>query len=138
MARAINRLSALQVKTAKVPGYYADGGNLWLQVARGGSKSWVLRYTIAGKAREMGLGSASAFSLLEARERAQAARKLLADGIDPIDAKREAQQQARMEASNRRTFASCAAEYIKAHEAGWKSAKHAAQWSATLEAYAFP
>ena len=138
MARAINRLSALQVKTAKLPGYYADGGNLWLQVARGGSKSWVLRYTLAGKAREMGLGSASTFSLQDARDRAQAARKLLADGIDPIDAKREAQQQARMEASNRRTFASCAAEYIKAHEAGWKSAKHAAQWSATLEAYAYP
>ncbi|PWW47732.1 tyrosine-type recombinase/integrase [Melaminivora alkalimesophila] len=138
MARAINRLSALQVKTAKVPGYYADGGNLWLQVARGGSKSWVLRYTLAGKSREMGLGSASTFSLQDARDRAQAARKLLADGIDPIDAKREAQQQARMEASNRRTFTSCAAEYIKAHEAGWKSAKHAAQWTATLETYAHP
>lgn len=138
MARAINRLSALQVKTAKLPGYYADGGNLWLQVARGGSKSWVLRYTLAGKAREMGLGSVSTFTLQDARDRAQAARKLLADGVDPIDAKRDAQQQARMEASSRRTFASCAAAYVKAHEAGWKNAKHAAQWTATLETYAFP
>lgn len=138
MARAINRLSALQVKTAKLPGYYADGGNLWLQVARGGSKSWVLRYTLAGKAREMGLGSVSTFTLQDARDRAQAARKLLADGVDPIDAKRDAQQQARMETSNRRTFASCAAAYVKAHEAGWKNAKHAAQWTATLETYAFP
>ena len=138
MARAINRLSALQVKTAKLPGYYADGGNLWLQVGRGGSKSWVLRYTLAGKAREMGLGSVSTFTLQDARDRAQAARKLLADGVDPIDAKRDAQQQARMETSNRRTFASCAAAYVKAHEAGWKNAKHAAQWTATLETYAFP
>lgn len=138
MARAINRLSALQVKTLKLPGYYADGGNLWLQVARGGSKSWVLRYTLAGKAREMGLGSVSTFTLQDARDRAQAARKLLADGVDPIDAKRDAQQQARMEASSRRTFASCAAAYVKAHEAGWKNAKHAAQWTATLETYAFP
>ncbi|GAB2750065.1 site-specific integrase [Melaminivora jejuensis] len=138
MARAINRLSALQVKTAKVPGYYADGGNLWLQVARGGSKSWVLRYTIAGRAREMGLGSVIAFTLQEARERAQAARKLLADGIDPIEQRREVQRQARLELSNSRTFASCADDYIKAHEAGWKSAKHAAQWTATLETYAYP
>lgn len=138
MARAINRLSALQVKTLKLPGYYADGGNLWLQVGRGGSKSWVLRYTLAGKAREMGLGSVSTFTLQDARDRAQAARKLLTDGADPLEAKRAARQQASMEAANARSFDWCAAEYIKAHEAGWRNAKHAAQWRATLETYAGP
>lgn len=138
MARAINRLSAQQVKTLKLPGYYADGGNLWLQVAPGGSKSWVFRFTLTGKQREMGLGSATTFTLAEARDRAQAARKLLTDGIDPLEARRAAHQQARMDADNARSFDWCAGEYIKAHEAGWKNAKHAAQWRATLETYAAP
>lgn len=41
----------------KAPGYYLDGRGLYLQVAPGGSKSWLLRYTLRGKTREMGLGS---------------------------------------------------------------------------------
>ena len=71
MARAIERLNALQVTRTKKPGYYADGAGLYLQVAPGGSKSWVLRFTRDKRTREMGLGGLNAFTLAEARERAR-------------------------------------------------------------------
>ena len=67
MAREIEKLGALQVKNAKKPGYYADGAGLYLQVAPGGSKSWVLRFTRDKRTRDMGLGRLSAFTLAEAR-----------------------------------------------------------------------
>lgn len=138
MARAIERLSARQVTTAKLPGYYADGGNLWLQVSPAGTKSWVFRFTLAGRSREMGLGSANTFGLAEARERAKAARQLLADGIDPIEHRNTERAQHRSKAASVRTFDWCAAAYIEAHEAGWKNVKHAGQWRATLATYAAP
>ena len=61
----------------------ADGGGLYLQVAQGGTKPWLLRYMRDGMARQMGLGSVTAFSLKEARERARQFRQQLADDIDP-------------------------------------------------------
>ena len=89
---AEGKLKALQITKAKAPGMYGDGNGLYLQIARGGSKSWIFRYRFkghtskAGKplAREMGLGSFDTFSLSEARERARVQRQLLADGVDQI------------------------------------------------------
>ena len=86
----IGRLTALSVDRAKEPGYYADGGGLYLQVtananARASAKSWIYRYMLRGKAREMGLGPLSAISLKEARIRASECQKLRYDGIDPIE-----------------------------------------------------
>lgn len=138
MARATERLSARKVTTTKLPGYYSDGGNLWLQVSPTGTKSWVLRFTLAGRSREMGLGSLHTFTLAEARERAKAARQLLADGIDPIERRNSTKRAQRADAANIRTFDWCAAAYIAAHEAGWKNAKHAGQWQTTLAQYASP
>jgi len=138
MARAIERLSALQVTRTKKPGYYCDGAGLYLQVAIGGSKSWVLRYTLDGRTRDMGLGSAATFTLAEARERAKDARKLLADKLDPIAARQEAQRERRRAEARTLLFNDAAARYIAAHEAGWKNAKHAGQWSTTLATYAAP
>lgn len=138
MARAIEQLSALQVTRTKKPGYYCDGAGLYLQVAIGGSKSWVLRYTLDGRTRDMGLGSAATFTLAEARERAKDARKLLADKLDPIAARQEAQRERRRAEARALLFNDAAARYIAAHEAGWKNAKHAGQWSATLATYAAP
>ena len=86
-----NKLTALGVTRVKEPGRYADGGNLYLQVSDTGTKAWLFRFMLNGKAREMGLGSVNDFSLAEARERARRQRQLLADGIDPID-QRRAQQ----------------------------------------------
>jgi hypothetical protein len=82
----------------------------------------------------MGLGSLQIVSLQEARHKAQEARRSLFDGMDPIDARRVLQQSS----GDAMTFQDAALRYISADQAGWKSAKHAAQWGATLEAYAFP
>ena len=72
----MHKLTALGVKNAG-PGRHGDGGGLWLQVGPTGTKSWLFRYMIDGRARAMGLGSADTFSLKEARERARAARQYL-------------------------------------------------------------
>lgn len=138
MARQVDRLSALQVAKAKEPGYYADGAGLYLQVAPGGSKSWVFRFTRAGRTRDMGLSSVGTFSLAEARERARQARQQVADGLDPIE-ERDGAKRARSQADARVVlFKDAADRYIAAHEAGWRNAKHGGQWRATLETYAHP
>jgi hypothetical protein len=140
------KLKALQVTKSKAPGMYGDGNGLYLQIARGGSKSWIFRYRFkghtskAGKplAREMGLGSFDTFSLTEARERARLQRQLLADGVDPIEAKKKQETAAALEKAQQVPFEACAKEYIRAHRSGWKSAKHADQWASTLETWAYP
>jgi hypothetical protein len=81
------KLTALAVTRAKERGTYGDGGGLYLQVARGGTKSWILRFKRDGKTRHLGLGSLSIVSLREARQRAINARRLLLDGQDPIERK---------------------------------------------------
>ena len=138
VVRSINRLSAVQVAKLKVAGYYADGGNLYLQVAPGGSKSWIFRFTQDGKTREMGLGSAATFSLAEARERATQQRKLLADGKNPMAVKRESAVARRMAEASLISFDKAAEQYIEAHTPSWKNAKHVEQWRTTLKVYASP
>lgn len=120
------------------PGLHADGAGLYLHVGRGGTKSWVLRYSIYGRTREMGLGSLTAVGLADAREKAARARRLLADGVDPIDARDSERASRRAAATAAMTFDEAAAAYIMSHRAGWKNAKHAAQWEATLKTYASP
>nr|WP_314623636.1 integrase arm-type DNA-binding domain-containing protein [uncultured Noviherbaspirillum sp.] len=137
-SRRANLLSPVAVNAKKEPGYYLDGNGLYLQISTGGSKSWVLRFSLNKKAREMGLGSISDRTLSEAREQARKYRQQLSDGIDPIEA-RKAQRQANLLATMaRKTFQECAVEYHKLHASGWKNPKHADQWINTLTAYAFP
>ena len=83
-------------------------------------------------------GSIDTFSLKEARDRARQARQLVADGTDPIEAKREKKTSARAEEAKRVTFTDAAGRYIEAHRAGWKNLKHADQWKNTLDTYAKP
>jgi integrase len=133
-----HRLTAVAVNAKKEPGYYPDGNGLYLQVAASGSKSWVLRFSLNKKAREMGLGSTVDRTLSEAREQARKYRQQLAEGIDPIEA-RKAQRQANLLATMaRKTFQECAVDYHELHASSWKNAKHANQWINTLTAYAFP
>jgi hypothetical protein len=68
MGRTLNRLNATQVKQAKEPGMYADGGGLYLRVAPAGTKSWIFRFAEGGKLRDMGLGSTNTVSLARARQ----------------------------------------------------------------------
>jgi Arm DNA-binding domain len=88
MARIVGKLTALKVARSLPPGMYPDGAGLYLQVARGGAKSWIYRFSLYGKAREMGLGSFSAISLADARIKATQCRRLRQDGVDPIEARR--------------------------------------------------
>jgi integrase len=134
----LNKLSAMSVSKLTSPGNYGDGGGLWLQVSGSGSKSWTFRYTLAGRAREMGLGPLHTVSLSMAREKALQCRRLVAAGTDPIAARDAAKTALALSAARHRTFDQCAAAYIKAHRGSWKSAKHAAQWQSTQAAYASP
>jgi integrase len=137
------KLSALQVARIKEPGYYGDGGGLWLQVTVGSDgkprKSWIYRFKkINGKhTREMGLGPLSLFGLQEARTKAVAAARLRYEGIDPIEARRAASAHAKVAAAKEITFRECAESFISSHQARWHNAKHAAQWGSTLETYAY-
>ena len=138
MGRQTDRLNALQVAKLAKPGYYIDGAGLYLQVSPSGSKSWVMRYVLAGRAREMGLGSFVTFTLAEARHRARDARKLLADGVDPIAARAELVLQKRLTDATVITFDAAAAAFIESNSAGWRNAKHGDQWRNTLATYASP
>ena len=124
-------------------GRYRDreSKGLYLQIGPTGTKSWLLRFELNKKERFMGLGAFPTFSLKEARERARAARQLLTDGIDPIDARdakiKEQEKQAR-KAAVIPTFKEAAERYFKVHGAKWRNYKHRKQFLSTLEAYAFP
>src|SRR5262249_2102165 len=137
--RAVERLKGLTVdRLAKKPGLHNDGAGLALRVTSKTARSWVLRYMLDGRAREMGLGSYPDISLAEARVMASEARKLKGHGKDPIAARESQRAAQRLEAARAVTFRHCGAAFIAAHKDGWKNAKHAAQWAATLETYVYP
>jgi integrase len=145
MAQTIRRLTDVRVRSAKAPGLYADGGGLYFRIAPGGSRGWIFRFTLDGRARDMGLGSYPRISLEEARRKAQECRELVAEGIDPIDrrrdgraARRAAKAQEQAAAARRPTFSACMRGYIQTHQAEWGSAKHARQWLTTMERYVLP
>ena len=129
MARNMERLTALAVSRAKEPGYYPDGGGLLLHITATGAKSWVYRFMLNGKPREMGLGPLPDTTLSEARGNAMQARKLRREGIDPIELRKASKAQARLDAASSISFKECADAYIKSHKAGWRNAKHADQWA---------
>jgi integrase len=131
-------LTAVAVGKLKKPGRYAVGDGAYLQIATGGTKSWLFRYKRDGKARHMGLGPYSLLTLAEAREKARQARRALLEGIDPLEAKAARRARARLDAARGMTFRQCAERMIASHEAGWKNPKHRAQWKATLATYAYP
>jgi len=138
VGRQINRLSARTVASCTKPGYHADGGGLYLQVSRAGTKSWVFCFTLRGRSREMGLGELALLSLAEARGKALECRKLLQEQTDPIEARAALRQGAQLAAAREVTFDQCADAFIEAHRPGWRNAKHVDQWRNTLRSYASP
>lgn len=138
MARQLGKLTALQVTKFTKMGLYGDGGGLTLQITKAGVKSWLFRFMREGKAYGMGLGPTHTFSLAEARQKALAARKLLADGLNPLTEKKEKLLAKALERARMMSFDQCAKAYIEAHKSSWKNAKHLDQWSNTLATYASP
>lgn len=139
-----NVLSPPTVKHAK-PGRHCDGNGLFLLVKATGKKSWVFRYKLAGRERDMGLGGASgpgSVTLAEARAKAVELRKLVRARIDPITdrdaALAEVAARTQAIAVKAIAFKAVATAYIAANEIGWRNAKHRAQWQSTLETYAYP
>lgn len=140
---AIHRLSARRVASERRSGLHADGGGLYLQVARGSDgavkRSWVLRYASPdGRRREMGLGSTALVELAAARDTALAARKQAKAGVDPIDARAAARAKAKASRTKPMNFRGCAEAYLASHASSWKNAKHRWQWQSSLERCAYP
>lgn len=142
MSYYLHKLTALAVKNFTKQGRYSDGGNLYLQVKVSPSgrisKSWIFRVQRNGKDQLIGLGSLKTISLAEARVKALEYRKLLCDGIHPLEHKRQHKLQSQLAQDKQKTFIECATQYIEDHKAGWKNEKHAKQWTATLQTYAYP
>ena len=150
MARIRRGLTTKEIEAAKHPGVSArpirigDHSGLYLQIASGGSKSWLFRYTLAGRSREMGLGpygvGQSGLSLADAREEVVGARAFLRQGIDPIDHRAATAHEAsiKQEKASSNTFKNVAEAMIDAREANWKNSKHRQQWRNTLSTYVYP
>ena len=133
-------LTAKKVERSKKAGRYRCGlvKGLLLQISDSGAKSWVLRYERHDREHMMGLGSAADFNLKEARERARAARQLLADGVDPLAAKQANRQAAKLAEARKLTFREAAQRYFDQHESKWRNATHREAFLGTLGLHVFP
>jgi integrase len=131
-------LTARSVQTIS-DGWYHDGHGLYLQVtANGAGRSWVYRYTIDGRQRYIGLGPAHTISLATARELARECRELKLKGIDPLQARRDRQDEQRLAAAKQTTFGQCVENFLEFKRPEWSNPKHVAQWEMTLRQYAKP
>ncbi len=124
MARAINKLNALEIKALSDRGRYGDGGGLWFNVTDSGSKAWVFRWTKRGHVREIGLGPFPAITLASARTKAFEYRQMVAEGLDP---------KIEREKLGGRTFGSAADAYFESMKSRWTNAKTRWQWEITLK-----
>ena len=113
MSRALNKLSAAFVRNAP-EGKHSDGGGLWLFQRADGGAQWILRVTVHGRRREMGLGSLSFVSLKEAREEAEKWRAVVRAGRDPI---KERERERREAAAAHHLGERPPAEVL--HDQGW-------------------
>lgn len=135
-------LDAKTVENLKDKGTYEDGQGLRLQITKTGVKSWVYRYQILGRRREMGLGRYPDVTLRQARAKAALYRSDVMEGLDPLEEKKRKEQeyslQRQQEEAQQVTFEKVAKEYIESHRSGWKNEKHAWQWENTIERFALP
>lgn len=140
MPKKVKELSALEVGRLTAQGFHAVGGipGLHMRITDTGARGWVLRVMVGTKRRDIGLGGFPEVTLSDARAAAREAKQTIKGGEDPVELRKAARALLLAEAANRVTFEWCAAEYIKAHRAGWKNAKHADQWANTLRDYAHP
>lgn len=93
------------------------------------ARSWLMRYQLYHSRHDLGLGSYPDVTLSKARERGWEVRRLLAEGIDPLQQRRQAKTL---------SFKAAAEALIESKQSGWRNAKHAAQWPATLATYVYP
>lgn len=140
MPKLAKELSALEVGRLKSPGMHAVGGVAGLHLAVGltGSRSWILRATVGGKRRDVGLGAFPGVGLADAKRLAREFREQVAAGVDPVAERAAARAALAAAQAARITFDQAAEQFIASKAAEWKNAKHEAQWGATLRMYATP
>lgn len=140
MPKKATERTALEVGRLRAPGLYAVGGvaGLYLQVVESGARTWLLRATMGGKRRDMGLGGFPDVTLAQAREKARAARRRLEEGVDPIEERRQARSALAAARAASKTFEDCVEGFMKAKESEWRNPKHRQQWQNTLDTYAGP
>ena len=129
----MGKLTAVAVRALTAPGRYGDGDGLYVDVAPGGARAWIVRVQANGKRRDIGLGSLKLIGLADARTAAADIRRKVRAGGDPVADRREARRMVAVPTFIEAAKA-CHAEYLPT----WKNEKHAWQWLATLEAHAFP
>jgi integrase len=126
-----DKLTKLQIDRLQAPGRHGDGGGLWLQITKSGTKSWLLRYQIDGRARHMGLGAFPDVSLADARQRARIARLRLSEGFDPIEERNQRRAEQRRAQAATVVFRDAAKAVIADREGGW-SREHRRQWLTSM------
>ena len=141
-ATKTNALSAAQVKKLTAPGFYADGLGLTLKIDDNGNKRWFQRVSINGKRHNLGLGGYPTIGLADARTVAQENHRAIQQGRNVLAERQQAKQDAKEDTAPPAlaipAFADVAAEVIELRRPTWSNAKHAAQWTATLETYVYP
>lgn len=139
MPRKAKELGPLQVSRLNEPGMHFVGGvaGLILVVGASGSRSWILRYRILGRRREVGLGGYPDVTLAGAHKAAREAHEKIRAGIDPIDHSVKAKAAIAASRAKEVTFKSAALAYIASHEKTWSTKSHF-QWTNTLENHVYP
>lgn len=127
-----NTLNPMKAKSLAA-GKYADGQGLWLVKRSQLAGKWVLRLSVAGKRREMGLGPWPEVSIADARSKALEARASLRDGNDPVAARQKAQL-----ASKRLTLKEAIEGCFKARQAELKGDGSAGRWMSPLNVHIIP
>lgn len=129
--RSLARLTALAVKKASKPGIYQDGGGLRFVVTPAGTRQWVLRITVNGKRRDLGLGGYPAVSLEAARDIAAGHRSTARTGGDPIEQRRIVKAKAR-------TYRQAFDDYYATKKKELTNGSHVREWQSCMERYVFP
>jgi len=132
--RAKNRLTATFLKTSPT-GKHCDGGGLWLVKREDGGAQWVLRVTVHGRRREMGLGGFPALGLADARKVAERWRNVVAAGRDPVKERETEERAARREDV---TLAILTADAFEARKAELKGDGTAGRWLSPLTIHVLP
>jgi hypothetical protein len=109
-----------------------------LRIDEAGNKSWIVRWSSGGKLKKFGLGPLRIVSLSQAHDKAAEVLGMIRNGTDPREDRQAKREAAAIAEARSVSFDDAAKQYIAARQAGWKNAKHATQWQATLSTYASP
>ncbi len=128
-------LTDAKLRTLTTPGKHFDGNGLYLELTKAGGRYWRLKYRHGGKEKRLALGVYPQVSLKEARDKTEAARKLIQAGTDPAAAKEAERARQAHEAVN--TFEAVAADWLAHQSARWSADTKGRIWQ-TLKADIFP